>query len=133
MTKKLSVAFLCLFTAGAAFAAVTFDQKGSVPEMVSQLKSVSPGAEIVPLPGDPKALAKWIMTGVLAVGLTAAGFFTGRETILQPQTPTEIAKLFKFVALYQKSPCKIVYNGNTFEFEKLVDRARHYIVSCYRG
>ncbi|MBI2166698.1 MAG: hypothetical protein HYU34_00430 [Candidatus Omnitrophica bacterium] len=85
------------------------------------------------LQGTVKVLPKWIMTGVLAVGLTTAGIFVGREIVLQPKTPTEIAKLFKVVALYQKSPCKIVYNGNTFEFGKLVDRARHYIVSCYRG
>ncbi|OGR41919.1 MAG: hypothetical protein A2X35_11460 [Elusimicrobia bacterium GWA2_61_42] len=59
MKNKLCGALLCLVMVSGAFAAVTFDQKGSVPEMVSQLKSVSPGAEIVPLPGDPKALAKW--------------------------------------------------------------------------
>ena len=59
MTKKLSVAFLCLFTAGAAFAAVTFDQKGSVTEIVDQLQKADPDAAVIPLPGRPKAPAKW--------------------------------------------------------------------------
>lgn len=85
------------------------------------------------LEGTVKTLPKWVVTGVLALGLTAAGLFAGREISLQPKAPTEITKLFKVVALYQKSPCKIVYNGNTFEFGKLVDRARRYIVACYRG
>jgi len=59
MTKKLSIAFLCLFTAGAAFAAVTFDQKGSVTEIVDQLQKANPDAAVIPLPGRPKAPAKW--------------------------------------------------------------------------
>ncbi|MBI5743175.1 MAG: hypothetical protein HY952_01365 [Elusimicrobia bacterium] len=58
--KKVSLAaLLCVVSAAAVFAGVTFDQKGSVPEIVSQLKSAAPGADLVPLPGNPKAPAKW--------------------------------------------------------------------------
>jgi len=42
-----------------AFAGVTFDQQGSVTKIVAQLKNANPDSEIVPLPGNPKALAKW--------------------------------------------------------------------------
>ena len=38
---------------------VMFDQKGSVPGIVEQLKSANPGADIIPMPGSPKAAKKW--------------------------------------------------------------------------
>ncbi|MCM2268192.1 MAG: clostripain-related cysteine peptidase [Elusimicrobiales bacterium] len=56
---KLFAALLCCGMVNGAVAAVTFDQQGSVTEIVSQLQNVSPDAAVVPLPGDPKALAKW--------------------------------------------------------------------------
>ena len=59
MKNKLLGALLCLVLVSGAFAAVTFDQQGSVPEMVTQLQNVGRDAQVIPLPGDPKALAKW--------------------------------------------------------------------------
>lgn len=59
MKNKLFGAFLCLAMVSGASAAVTFDQQGSVPEIVAQLKNAGPDAEIVPLPGDSEALAEW--------------------------------------------------------------------------
>jgi hypothetical protein len=59
MKNKLFGALLCLVMVSGAFAAVTFDQQGSVSAIVTQLKNVSPDANIVPLPGNPKAAAKW--------------------------------------------------------------------------
>jgi len=59
MLNKLSAALLCSVMVTGAFAEVTFDQRGSVTEIVKQLQNVSPDAENTPLPGDPKAPAKW--------------------------------------------------------------------------
>ncbi len=56
MTKTLFGALLCLASVSGAFAGVTFDQQGSVTEMVSQLQQQSAAEE-----GRvaPKAPAKW--------------------------------------------------------------------------
>ncbi|HCC48399.1 MAG TPA: hypothetical protein DEQ38_09845 [Elusimicrobia bacterium] len=59
MINKLIGALLCLVMVSAATASVTFDQQGSVSEIVSQLKNASPDAEVLPLPGNPKAAASW--------------------------------------------------------------------------
>ncbi len=59
MKIKLFGAALCFAMVSGGYAAVTFDQKGSVPEIVAQLKTVSPDARGVPLPGNPKAAKKW--------------------------------------------------------------------------
>ena len=59
MKNKLFGALLCLALVPGAFAGVTFDQQGSVPEIVAQLQNAAPDASIMPLPGDPKAAAKW--------------------------------------------------------------------------
>lgn len=59
MKNKLFGALLCLVMVSAAHAAVTFDQQGSVSKLVTQLRNVSPDADIVPFPGNPKAPAKW--------------------------------------------------------------------------
>ena len=59
--KKLLGAVLCLSLVSAAFANgdVSFDQRGSVSSIVSQLKAAAPEAAVVPLPGDSKAAKKW--------------------------------------------------------------------------
>jgi len=59
MKNKLLGALLCLVMVSGAFAAVTFDQKGSVSEIISQLNAAGPDAGVIPLPGSPKAAAKW--------------------------------------------------------------------------
>ena len=59
MFKSLFGALLCLVMASGAFAGVTFDQQGSVTEIVKQLQSVSPEADIVPPPAAPRGPAKW--------------------------------------------------------------------------
>ena len=59
MKNKLFGALLCLVMVSGAFAGVTFDQQGSVSKIVTQLQNVSPDAQVVPLPGNPKAAAKW--------------------------------------------------------------------------
>jgi hypothetical protein len=59
MINKLFGALLCLVMVSGAFAGVTFDQQGSVNAIVQQLQNVSPDADIVPLPGNPKAPASW--------------------------------------------------------------------------
>ncbi|HAT71626.1 MAG TPA: hypothetical protein DCS63_02290 [Elusimicrobia bacterium] len=59
MKTKLFGAVLCLAMVTGAFAAVTFDQKGSVPEILSRINSAGPDAGFIPLPGNPKAAAKW--------------------------------------------------------------------------
>ncbi|MHB0994804.1 MAG: clostripain-related cysteine peptidase [Elusimicrobiales bacterium] len=59
MKNKLFGALLCLALVPGAFAEVTFDQQGSVSAMIAQLRNAGPDADIVPVPGDPKAPAKW--------------------------------------------------------------------------
>ncbi len=59
MKNKLFGALLCLVMVSGAFAGVTFDQQGSVSKIVTQLKNANPDSQVVPLPGNPKATAKW--------------------------------------------------------------------------
>ncbi len=59
MTDKFFGALVCLVMVSGAFAGVTFDRQGSVVEMVDRLRNSAPDADIVPVPGDPKAPAAW--------------------------------------------------------------------------
>ena len=62
MKNKMFGAFAALMLVSSAYAfdgGVTFDQNGSVPGIIEQIKSANPGADIVPIPGDPKAAKKW--------------------------------------------------------------------------
>lgn len=59
MKNKLFAAVLCLALVPGAFAAVSFDQKGSVTELIAQLKDTGNTAGVVPLPGNPKAAKNW--------------------------------------------------------------------------
>jgi len=59
MINKLFAVLLCSAMVSGASAAVTFDQQGSVTEIVKQLQSAGPDADIIPVPGDPKAPAAW--------------------------------------------------------------------------
>jgi hypothetical protein len=59
MKNRIFCALLCLSLVPGAFAEVTFDQQGSVSKIVSQLQNAGQGADVVPLPGNPKAPAKW--------------------------------------------------------------------------
>ena len=59
MKNKLFGALLCLVMVSGSYAAVTFDQQGSVSKIVTQLKNAGQDTQVVPLPGDPKAPAKW--------------------------------------------------------------------------
>ena len=59
--KQLLAAVICLSLSAGAFALegkVSFDQKGSVSGIVTQLSSQN-NANIIPLPGNPKAAKKW--------------------------------------------------------------------------
>ena len=62
MKNKMFGALAGLMLVSSAYAfdgGVMFDQKGSVPGIIEQLKSANPGADIVPMPGNPKAAKKW--------------------------------------------------------------------------
>ena len=62
MKNKLLAAAVCLALGSAAFAAdgsVSFDKKGSLAQIVSQLNAAAPEAGVIPLPGNPKAAKKW--------------------------------------------------------------------------
>ncbi|MEI7528305.1 MAG: clostripain-related cysteine peptidase [Elusimicrobiota bacterium] len=62
MKNKLLAAAVCLALGSAAFAAdgsVSFDKKGSLAQLVSQIKAAAPEAGVIPLPGNPKAAKKW--------------------------------------------------------------------------
>jgi len=62
MKNKMSGALAALLLVSSAYAAdgvVSFDQKGSLAQIVSQVKAANPGADIVPLPGNPKVAKEW--------------------------------------------------------------------------
>lgn len=62
MKNKLLAAAVCLALGSAAFAAdgsVSFDKKGSLAQIVSQINAAAPVAGVIPLPGNPKAAKKW--------------------------------------------------------------------------
>ena len=62
MKNKMFGALAGLMLVSSAYAFegnLTFDQKGSVSSIIAQVKSANPGADIVPMPGNPKAAKKW--------------------------------------------------------------------------
>jgi len=62
MKNKMFGALAALLLVPSVYAldgSVMFDQGGSVARMVGQLKAANAGAEIIPLPGNPKADKKW--------------------------------------------------------------------------
>ena len=62
MKNKMFAALAALMLVPSAYAfdnGVTFDQKGSVPGIIARLQSANPGADVVPMPGSPKAAKKW--------------------------------------------------------------------------
>ena len=38
---------------------ITFDQKGSLASVVEQVRAANPGADVIPMPGNPKAAKNW--------------------------------------------------------------------------
>ncbi|MBU2572879.1 MAG: hypothetical protein KKH28_02225 [Elusimicrobia bacterium] len=62
MRKKIVglLAGVMLVTSAYAFeGGVTFDQKGSVTQIIERIKADNPGADVVGMPGNPKAAKKW--------------------------------------------------------------------------
>ena len=62
MTNKLFGALAALMLVTSVYAAgdvVTFDQTGSLAAVVEQMKTANPGADIIPMPGNPKAAKNW--------------------------------------------------------------------------
>jgi len=61
MKNKMFGALAALMLVSSAYAAggVTFDQKGSVAQMLEQVKAANPGTDIIPMPGNPGAAKNW--------------------------------------------------------------------------
>jgi len=62
MTNKIFGALAALMLVSSVYAAgdtVTFDQNGSLAAVVEQVKAANPGADIIPMPGNPKAAKDW--------------------------------------------------------------------------
>lgn len=63
MKNKMFGALAALLLVSSAYAfdgGVTFDQKGSVSQILERIKSVNPGADIIAMPdGNPRAGKKW--------------------------------------------------------------------------
>ena len=57
--KQLSAIVLCLSMATGAFAQVSFDKKGSLSGLIGRIEAVNAGAQVIPVPGNPKAGKKW--------------------------------------------------------------------------
>lgn len=59
MRKTIFGLLAGLMLVSSAYAGVSFDQGGSVTQMIGQLNEIAPGAYTIPVPGDPKAAKKW--------------------------------------------------------------------------
>ena len=62
MMNKIFGALAALMLVSSVYAAgdvVTFDQTGSLSAVVEQMKTANPGADIIPMPGNPKADKNW--------------------------------------------------------------------------
>jgi len=62
MTNKIFGALAALMLVSSVYAAgdtVTFDQNGSLSAVIEQVKAANPGADIIPMPGNPKAAKDW--------------------------------------------------------------------------
>lgn len=79
------------------------------------------------------AVRKWLVVGVLTAAAVGAAPFFPYRGVLQPQTPTEIAKLFQVLHVYQNKNYELIYNGNTYQIKNAFQKARLFIVSHYRG
>ncbi|OGS07232.1 MAG: hypothetical protein A2270_11330 [Elusimicrobia bacterium RIFOXYA12_FULL_51_18] len=61
MTSKIFGALATLMLVSSVYAAdgITFDQKGSLASVVEQVRAANPGADVIPMPGNPKAAKNW--------------------------------------------------------------------------
>lgn len=80
-----------------------------------------------------RPLTSGILAGMVVASLLIGGIFLFREAVIPHKTPTEIGKLFQVLSLYRTKDCQVIYNGNLYEITKMVDRARHFVASQYRG
>ena len=78
-------------------------------------------------------LRKWLLVGILVAGVSGRGFFIHFPAKSPPSFPSELTRVLSLFQGYREQDFKVIFNGNTYEAQVAIERARKFLFTHYHG
>ena len=76
---------------------------------------------------------KWLLVGILVAGVSGRGFFIPFPAKAPQPFPSEITRVLSLFQDYREQDFKIIFNGNTYEAQIAIEKARKFLFTHYHG